>query len=99
MKKSIYNPSEVIYLSGDINYTEVYLQGGKKVVSSFTLLRHEEKLKSFIRISRKHLINPQYLIGYALKGSYMEVKMKGSNCLKVSRRRIKEVLPEIKTLV
>lgn len=97
MKRENYNSSDVMFLSGDINYTEIYFKGGKKMVSSSTLLRHEEKLDSFIRVSKKHLVNPEYIIGYELFGKSMHVEMRNGNQIKVSRRRVKTVLSSIAT--
>ena len=91
----MYNSSEVVFMSGDINYTEIYLKNGRKMVSSFTLLRHEEKHASFIRVSKKHLINPKYISGYDMNGPKMEVELKNGNSISVSRRRVKNVLSMI----
>ncbi|ADQ18204.1 LytTR family transcriptional regulator DNA-binding domain-containing protein [Leadbetterella byssophila] len=95
MKKENYNSREVMFLSGDINYTEIYLINGEKMVSSSTLLRHEEKLDSFIRVSKKHLVNPEYVCGYELQGKYMQITLQNGDHMKVSRRRVKTVLSSI----
>lgn len=98
MKKQIYQSSEVMFLSGDINYTEIHLIGGKKMVSSSTLLRHQELLDDFIRVSKKYLVNPKYISGYELHGKSMHLEMKNGNHLAVSRRKMKEVLLSITAL-
>lgn len=98
MKKQIYQSSEVMFLSGDINYTEIYLIGGKKMISSSTLLRHQERLDDFIRVSKKYLVNPKYIAGYELHGKSMHLEMKNGNQLLVSRRKMKDVLLSITAL-
>lgn len=95
MKKQVYESSDVMFLSGDVNYTEIYLISGKKMVSSFTLLRHEERLENFIRVSKKHLVNPKYITGYEVQGKCMHLEMENGNQLQVSRRKIKNVLSTI----
>ncbi len=98
MKKQVYQSSEVMFLSGDINYTEIYLIGGKKMVSSSTLLRHQEQLDDFIRVSKKHLVNPKYITGYELHGKSMHLEMQNGNQLLVSRRKMKDVLSSIRVI-
>ncbi|OYU66925.1 MAG: hypothetical protein CFE22_06460 [Cytophagaceae bacterium BCCC1] len=83
--------NEILFLRGDINYTEFHLVDGKKVVSSFTLLRHQEKLGGFIRVSKNHLVNPEYVEEMELFGVYASLKMANGNLLKISRRRINYV--------
>lgn len=54
---------EVIYLEADSNYTHLILNPEKKILSSINLGRIHEKFpaEQFIRISRKHVINRNYL--------------------------------------
>jgi DNA-binding LytR/AlgR family response regulator len=80
--------NEILFLRGDINYTEFHLVDGKKMVSSFTLLRHQEKLGGFIRVSKNHLVNPDFVKGLEHSGNYAQVELVNGNLLKVSRRRI-----------
>lgn len=87
-----YPPNDnILFLRGDINYTEFHLVDGKKVISSFTLLRHQEKLGSFIRVSKSHLVNPDYVKNVAQEGTYAQVELMNGNLLKISRRRIDHV--------
>jgi DNA-binding LytR/AlgR family response regulator len=55
------NPQEVISLKGEINYTTVHFQQGKKNVTvATTLKRIEERLEdypNFFRVSRSVIIN------------------------------------------
>lgn len=95
MKRVEYNTSEIMFLSGEVNYSEIYLINGRKMLSSTTLLRHEEKFDSFIRVSKKYLVNPDYVSGYELQGKFMEIKMQNGDHMKVARRRVKTVLSSI----
>ncbi|MCD8539989.1 MAG: LytTR family transcriptional regulator [Leadbetterella sp.] len=95
MKRVEYNTSEIMFLSGDVNYSEIYLINGQKMLSSTTLLRHEQKFNSFIRVSKKYLVNPDFVSGYELQGKFMEIKMQNGDHMKVARRRVKTVLSSI----
>ena len=80
--------NEILFLKGDINYTEFHLVDGKKIVSSSTLLKHQEKLISFIRVSKSHLVNPVFVKNMEHQGAYAQIELLNGNHLKVSRRRI-----------
>jgi two-component system, LytTR family, response regulator len=56
-------PEEIIYIEADGNYTNIYLSDEQKVISSYHLGKIQELLPAgqFIRISRKHIINFNYL--------------------------------------
>lgn len=79
--------NEILFLRGDINYTEFHLVDGKKVVSSFTLLRHQEKLEGFLRVSRKHLVNPEYITEIENRHGVRQVLMLNGERIAVARRR------------
>lgn len=83
--------NEILFLRGDINYTEFHLVDGKKLVSSSTLLKHQEKLISFLRVSKSHLVNPDFVKNVAYEGTYAQVELMNGNLLKISRRRIDHV--------
>lgn len=81
------NPQDILFLRGDINYTEFHLVNGKKVVSSTTLLRHQERLDGFVRVSRKHLVNPKYIKEIRMEHKINFVVLQSGHELKISRRR------------
>ncbi|HLO42814.1 MAG TPA: LytTR family DNA-binding domain-containing protein [Leadbetterella sp.] len=85
-------PHEILFLRGDINYTEFHLVNGKKYLSSFTLLRHQEKLEGFLRVSRKHLINPNYITDVESRHGLHQVLMVNGERIVVSRRRKSAVI-------
>jgi DNA-binding LytR/AlgR family response regulator len=65
------------------------------MVSSFTLLRHQEKLDGFLRVSRRYLVNPKYISEIeninGMKNIYMETGEK----IPVARRR-KNLINQLK---
>lgn len=54
---------KVLYLEADSNYTNLILKDDKKLLSSVNLGRIHEQFpkEQFVRISRKHVINKNYL--------------------------------------
>lgn len=81
------SPQDILFLRGDINYTEFHLVNGKKVVSSTTLLRHQEKLDGFLRVSRKYLVNPEYITEIENRQGVRQVLMLNGERISVARRR------------
>lgn len=55
--------NEVLYLEADSNYTHLVLKDGKKLLSSVNLGKIHEQFpkENFVRISRKYIINKNYL--------------------------------------
>lgn len=91
------SPQDILFLRGDINYTEFHLVNGKKVVSSTTLLRHQERFDGFLRVSRKHLVNPAFVKGLEHQGCYASITLINGSQLKISRRRILSVKGKFST--
>jgi two-component system LytT family response regulator len=81
------SPQDILFLRGDINYTEFHLVNGKKVVSSTTLLRHQERLDGFLRVSRKYLVNPKYITDIENRHGVRQVLMFNGERIAVARRR------------
>ena len=80
----------IIYLEADINYTTYHLNDGSKIISSFTLKRHQEtqNLASFLRINKSYLLNPIFIENVEKEGRRMLVKMKNNKQMQVSRRKV-----------
>jgi DNA-binding LytR/AlgR family response regulator len=81
------SPQDILFLRGDINYTEFHLVNGKKVVSSSTLLRHQQRLDGFLRVSRKYLVNPDYITEIENRHGVRQVLMLNGERIVVARRR------------
>jgi DNA-binding LytR/AlgR family response regulator len=56
--------NEILYFEGEINYTHIHLTTGKQKLLAKTLLTIENTIASdsFIRISRKHLVNRKFIV-------------------------------------
>ncbi|MDP1817689.1 MAG: LytTR family DNA-binding domain-containing protein [Leadbetterella sp.] len=53
-------PSDILHLEADLNYTQILLSDGKKILSSTTLKIIENRLlpfKNFVRINRQSVVN------------------------------------------
>lgn len=79
--------SEIIFLEGELNYTHLHLQNGKKITIARTLKIFEKALDSyhFHRIHRAFLINSKHLQSYNL--ILGEALMTNNHKVIASRRR------------
>ncbi len=61
--RSLINPSEIVILKADVNYTYVYLLDGSSIYSSTTIGILEKRLQhlNFYRTHRSTLINVDYI--------------------------------------
>jgi DNA-binding LytR/AlgR family response regulator len=88
MTRQILPPvQDIIFLRALINYTEFHLTNGRKIISSYTLTRHENHIEGFLRINKSYLINPTYIEKVNAIGGKKEVQLKNGECIIVSRRR------------
>ena len=89
--KKIIPIQEIIMLQGDINYSLIYLQGGRKVLIPRTLKIFEELLENhnFLRIHRGYLINCDHLL--RIDKYQEEVFLTNDLQASISRRRRTEV--------
>ncbi|MEM1121009.1 MAG: LytTR family DNA-binding domain-containing protein [Bacteroidota bacterium] len=85
--------SAVLYCCSDGAYTNIYVQGGRKLTVSKNLKEVEAALATdlFIRIHNSHLINLDHAVGY-INNNYNCVKMSNGEELAVSRNRKKELM-------
>ncbi len=81
--------SEIIFLEGIDNYTLIHLKGGEKILTAKTLLRYEERITHFVRISRKHLVNPAYVKLCRTNGHRPHLVLKNGAVLEIAKRRSK----------
>lgn len=88
MTRQILPPiQDIIFLRASVNYTEFHLTDGRKIISSYTLTRHENRIEGFLRINKSYLINPTYIEKVNALGKQKEVQLKNGECIMVSRRR------------
>ncbi len=87
--------SDIIRCQADINYTHIFLVGGKKITASKTL-KHFEKLlenHSFFRTHQSHLINLDCIDEYLKEGN--TIVMTDKSHVEVSTRRKEVFLKKI----
>jgi DNA-binding LytR/AlgR family response regulator len=89
--KKIIPLHEIIMLQGDINYSLIYLQGGRKVLIPRTLKIFEELLESynFLRTHRGFIINCDHLL--RIDNLHEEAFLTNNLQASISRRRRVEV--------
>ncbi|MER0438402.1 LytTR family DNA-binding domain-containing protein [Emticicia sp. W12TSBA100-4] len=78
---------DIAFLRASVNYTEFHLTDGRKIISSYTLTRHENRVEGFLRINKSYLINPIYIEKVNVVGNKKEVQLKNGERIVVSRRR------------
>lgn len=87
--------AEIVYCSSESNYTELHIEGGKKILASRTLGFFEEALSSsgiFIRAHRSTLVNKLFVVRYHSNGM---LELRNGQKLEVSQRRSADVRKEL----
>jgi len=89
-KKKV-NPAEVLFMKADVNYTEVFLQDGERLIVSKTLKELEKRFVNynFFRTHKSYMVNLKYVTGYQIHEGLL-VKVQDEHRVSLSRRR-KEV--------
>ena len=88
-----FDPTQVLYLTGDINYCTVHLSSSQAVLSSRTLKWYNDRWPHFIRIHKTNLINPQHIHSCIVVSSIVAyLIMQDGARLAIGRRRIKAVV-------
>lgn len=79
------NMEDIIRFEADGNYTNIYLENGKKIISTQSLAEYERSLPDgiFLRIHKKNLINRSHINTFK-KGEGLIIMIDGS-VLEVSR--------------
>lgn len=91
MTQTILSENEkIIMLEGEGNYTRIHYMCGKATLSSYTLLRFEEILDDFRRVSRKYLINPRFITKVKMIDTNPHVVLSNGLQVKVPRRKAKD---------
>lgn len=89
----VINVQDIIRCEADRNYTDFYLNGGKKLMVSVTLKEYDDLLKhyGFFRVHQSHLVNLNYIDRYE-KGGGGSVIMKDGAAIAVSFRKKDQLL-------
>jgi DNA-binding LytR/AlgR family response regulator len=82
--------TNILYLEADVNYTIFHLINGKKIISSFTLKKYEQKqeLGAFLRVNKSYLLNPNFIKNCQKKGNKTSVELSNGKIVQVSRRKV-----------
>ena len=85
-KQSVF-PNEVLLLKANINYTEIHLKCGKKIMMAKTLKVFYKEFEKFgfFRVNRSVVINMKFVA--KTDEQFQNLKLKNKLELKVSRRR------------
>lgn len=92
----IIETKDIIRCKGDVNYTQVFINGGIEHTISKTLKDFEDMLsdRGFIRVHNSHLVNIDYIKKYRPgKGGFLILKDKTE--IEVSARRKKTLMKEL----
>ncbi len=79
---------DIIYLKADINYTEVHLKNGKKLIVSKTLKQMEQQFKTydFFRTHKSYMVNMDHVLSIRINDG-VKVQMTNNQEAEISRRR------------
>ena len=87
----LFDPSEIIRLEGESNFTWVYLPDRKPLLTTRPLNTLEDALgdRGFLRIHKSHLINRRYIVNFTQKGT---LTLSDRSQFDISRRRKEDIL-------
>lgn len=82
------SPEEIIYISGENNYSKFILKDGSQIVVSRTLKEYEDTLANghFFRAHKSFLINLKHVKQFN-KGTELSVTMSNNEMIEISPRR------------
>lgn len=89
-----YDPQQVLYLIGNINYCYLYMANHEVILSCRTLKWFSQQWPHFLRVHKKALINLNYLTDFepgANSRATDYITMANSTRLEVARRRVPAV--------
>lgn len=92
--------NEIMYLQSESNYTLIHTTNKLKAIASQTLhLIHSSiDYDNFIRISRSHILNIEYISTYSLEKNKLTLKLSNGEKFTASRRRIKNCIDKIEDI-
>ena len=89
----VINIEDIIRLESDVNYTNIFLLEGRRILVSTTLKDYEEMLcdLGFFRVHKTHLINLEHILQFK-KADGGQIKMNDNSLIPVSRRKKEELV-------
>lgn len=90
---------DIMRCKSDDNYTEVFLDDGKRIVSSKTLKEYQKTLEplGFVRVHQSHLVNLKKIAKVARQDGFFIV-MENTDLIPVSRRKKDELFDRLKEI-
>jgi DNA-binding LytR/AlgR family response regulator len=88
--------ADIIYISADINYSEIYLTTGQKLLTSTNLSKLDQRFEAFpnmVRVHRSYLINTQHLRSIE---NNQAVLINNAQC-SISRRQLNNLLEVVES--
>ncbi len=88
---------DIVYFKANENYTEIILSSGKKLISSKTIKRYEEKMndKIFYRTHKSFIINKHnHMVEVSRNGGNLVIMSNGHE-IPIARRRVTDFLKVI----
>jgi DNA-binding LytR/AlgR family response regulator len=84
---------DVLYFESSRNYTYIYLKNGKKrlLCKTLGLITPELPATSFLRVSRSHVVNLNYLHSIIERDTVYYAHISEGSHLPISRRRLKNM--------
>lgn len=91
---------EIMYLQSESNYTLIHTINKPKTLASQTLhlIHSSMDYDNFVRISRSHILNIEYISAYSLENNKLTLKLSNGEKFIASRRRIKNCIDKIEII-
>jgi len=88
----VVNAHDIIYCKANVNYTEIFISDGKKVIVTKTLGKVEEILDYtfFFRCHKSYLVNLNKIDSYSRIDGY--IRMKNGEIIYLANRRIEDFI-------
>jgi DNA-binding LytR/AlgR family response regulator len=82
-------PSEIVMFKADLNYTIIYLQNGRSILSSTNLGKIANRVKdfAFYQPNRSYIINLDFIKNFENETS--QIQMQNEEKVMISRRKLK----------
>ena len=92
------SPDDIIFLTADVNYTQILLADGSKMTVATTLKILEKRFSTcaeFFRTHKSYLININFIKSFDISGEEEFVQMKNGYRVIISRRKKKAFLERL----
>jgi DNA-binding LytR/AlgR family response regulator len=95
-----FNQESICYLESSVNYTILFLENGKSIMSGYNIKVFEAIFENqdFIKINRSKLVNVAFIRRTSVNDNIYSVQLTNGEEIPISRRRlnkIKELYPSM----